>query len=1082
MKCYHSVCVAAALVVSGIGSLSSRAQITELQSGFSQVPDSVKPAVYWYWLNNNISKDGVRKDLKAMADIGIGRAFIGNIGLEKEQLPYGNIPVLSPEWYDITREAIRAGGDYGVNIGLFNSPGWSMSGGPWVGVNQSMRYLASEALTLNASGATAVQLPGPHGEDFPTVRVLALPATQNLSATDWLKPERISANFPQENFSNWLDADTATTITLPSRTDQQPWQVDFEFSEPKTIQSLVLYPASKSIQADIELLVNESGTYRSIRSFRLDRRNASNIVGFLPYGPVAVSFTAETGRRFQLRISNLKGARDGLADIRFSEIPLLERYVEKQLGKMFQEPLPLWNEYQWQTQAPAAGGLILKDTRRILDITKKTDKTGKLNWKAPPGRWTVIRFFMKPTGVVNAPAAEEGRGLELDKINAKAVDAHYDAFIGKIINGMSPYERRALKYVVGDSYETGSQNWTDSFEFAFKKRYGYDPVPWLPVLTGRIIKSADLSDRFLWDLRRLVADKVAWDYVGRLRERSNGDGMKLWLENYGHWGFPAEFLQYGGQSDEVAGEFWNERDLGSVELKAASSSAHIYGKGKVSAESFTSSGADLVYARYPLLLKAKADWSFTEGINNTLLHVYIHQPDTIRYPGVNAWFGTEFNRKNTWFYKGKSFVDYIRRCNYLLQQGQAVIDVAYFIGEDAPKMTGIRQPALPDGFQFDYINAEVIENRLSVKDGYLVLPDGMRYRVLVLPPLTTMRPALLQKIQELIAAGAIVVGPPPMRSPSMENYPQADQELRRIASTLWTKATESEQGHSYGRGKLFQANDLQKLFHQIGLHPDMKGTAGDSLLFAHRVVNHTDIYFISNQAHSTFSTNPSFRVAGKKPYWFDPVTGMSRPLPEYEERDGFISLPLVLEALQSGFVVFDASHSAQRAAGAKNFPSPQPVNLTLQPWKLDINGKQLQLDSLIDWRTSADEAVKYFSGTAVYHNKFKWQPPAGKERVFLNLGKLTAMAEVWVNGKSAGTVWTAPWQVEITGLLHSGENSLRIEVVNTWVNRLVGDSRLPLNERSTWLNYNLYKPGSPLQSAGLLGPVQLFTIQYGEVQ
>lgn len=1070
------------LVLSCSVAVSCRAQFNYLKTGFSHVPDSVKPAVYWYWLNNNISKEGVRRDLQAMAQVGIGRAFVGNIGLEKEQLAYGNVPVLSPEWYDITREAIKAGGDYGVNIGLFNSPGWSMSGGPWVSIGQSMRYLASEELTVTGSDPVTILLPGPHGADFPTVRVLAFPASEAKTRPDWLRPTRIDANFPLTQVNNWLDADTATVVPLPVKPANQPWEIDFEFDQKQTVQSLVLYPASRSIQADVELLIKKADGYHSVRSFKLDRHNVSNIVGFLPYGPVAISFPAERGSRFRIKISNLKGSREGIADIRFSSIPLLERYVEKQLGKMFQEPLPLWEEYQWKTQAEPEKDIILTNPSRMLDITRQLDKDGKLSWKVPQGKWTIIRFFMKPTGVVNAPAAEEGRGLELDKINAKAVDAHYDAFIGKIIKSMTPHERRALKYVVGDSYETGSQNWTDSLENAFKERYNYDPVPWLPVLTGRIVQSADRSDRFLWDLRRLVADKVAGDYVRRLRERSNQDGMKLWLENYGHWGFPAEFLQYGGQSDEVAGEFWNERDLGSVELKAASSAAHIYGKGKVSAESFTSSGAGLVYARYPLLLKAKADWSFTEGINNTLLHVYIHQPDTTTYPGINAWFGTEFNRKNTWFYKGKSFIDYIRRCNYMLQQGHPVIDVAYFIGEDAPKMTGIRHPALPGGFQFDYINAEVIETKLTVRDGYLVLPDGMRYRVLVLPPLQTMRPALLRKIRQLVEAGAVVVGPPPQRSPSMENYPAADKEVSRLAAEMWTSEVSKEKGRTIGRGKLFYADDLQTVFRQIGLSPDMKLDEKDSVLFAHRTAGSIEIYFISNQSYSTVSVSPSFRVTGKKPYWFDPVTGESRPLPDYAGNGAYTMLPLVLDALQSGFVVFDKNVPGTKEKDAGNFPSPIPLTVALQPWTLDINNKNIVLDSLIDWSQSTDEAVKYFSGTAVYKNRFDLYRSAAQERVLLNLGKLSAMAEVFVNGKSAGTVWTAPWQVDITDLLQAGENNLRIEVVNTWVNRMIGESRLPASERSSWMNYNLYKPDSPLQSSGLLGPVQFLTVRYEQMQ
>ena len=271
------------------------------------------------------------------------------------------------------------------------------------------------------------------------------------------------------------------------------------------------------------------------------------------------------------------------------------------------------------------------------------------------------------------------------------------------------------------------------------------------------------------------------DYVGGLRDACHQHGLKLWLENYGHWGYPAEFLQYGGQTDEVSGEFWATGDLGSIELRCASSAAHIYGKPIVHAEAFTSG---VLFESTPWSLKRRGDWALTEGINHWVLHVYIHQPWDDRRPGVNAWFSTEFNRHNTWFEQSRAWIDYYRRCDFLLQQGSHVADVAYFIGEDTPKMTGIRKPALPAGYNFDYINAEVIEQRLRVKDGRFVLPDGMSYRLLVLPELDSMRPELLAKIRDLVKAGGTVLGPPPSRSPSMKDYPRvrrAREEARRRA-------------------------------------------------------------------------------------------------------------------------------------------------------------------------------------------------------------------------------------------------------------------------------------------------------------
>ena len=394
----------------------------------------------------------------------------------------------------------------------------------------------------------------------------------------------------------------------------------------------------------------------------------------------------------------------------------------------------------------------------------------------------------------------------------------------------------------------------------FRKRYGYDPRPWLPVLTGRLVGSADQSDRFLWDLRRLVADHIALDYVGGLRDACHRHGLRLWLENYGHWGYPAEFLQYGGQSDELSGEFWATGDLGSIELRCASSAAHIYGKPVVHAEAFTSG---VLFQSTPWSLKRRGDWALTEGINHWVLHVYVHQPWDDRRPGVNAWFSTEFNRHNTWFEQSRAWIDYYRRCDFLLQQGRHVADIAYFIGEDTPKMTGIRKPSLPPGYNFDYINAEVIEQRLRVKAGRFVLPDGMSYRLLVLPELDTMRPELLAKILDLVKAGGTILGPPPSRSPSLQDYPTCDAHVKELAVELWGQEEPSAPSsgsrntqHATGKGRVFRSNELQPVLDQLGITPDFIGADPKQILWTHRSSKEAEIYFLSNQGEQAAAIAP----------------------------------------------------------------------------------------------------------------------------------------------------------------------------------------------------------------------------------
>ena len=482
---------------------------------------------------------------------------------------------------------------------------------------------------------------------------------------------------------------------------------------------------------------------------------------------MVATFPATTARFFQLKLS----ADCELGDIRISPAARVESYAEKSLLKMFQDPLPPFDYYTWPTEAEPDAADLMIQPGAVRDISKLMAADGTLRWDVPAGEWIVLRTAMTPTGTKNSPAPPEATGYEVDKMNRVALKSHFDAYVGNLLRRLPAAERKSLKHVVADSYEQGPENWTDGFAAEFQKHYGYDPIRFLPVMTGRIVGSADQSDRFLWDLRRLVAERVARDYVGALSALSRQHGLRMWLENYGHWGFPSEFLLYGGYSDEVAGEFWASGDLGRVELRDASSAAHIYGKPVVWSEAFTGGPA---FVNAPRDLKALGDKAFCDGINQFMLHVYIHQPWEDRLPGVNAWFGTEFNRHNTWFEQSKAWIDYLRRCTVMLQAGKHVADVAYFIGEDAPKMTGVRNPELPVGDDFDWINADVIEHRLKVKEGQLELPDGMSYRVLVLPDLTTMRPEVLRKIRDLVKAGATIVGPPPLRSPSRQDYPQCD--------------------------------------------------------------------------------------------------------------------------------------------------------------------------------------------------------------------------------------------------------------------------------------------------------------------
>jgi hypothetical protein len=823
----------------------------ELAKKFDNPPDASKPRCYWYWIDGQISKEGITRDLEAMRRVGIGEGYIGVIG-------GGEVKALSEPWWQLIEHAIREGGRLGVDIGLFNCPGWSQSGGPWVQPSQAMRYVSVSEMRVRGPKRFEGKLPAPSGF-FQDIAVLAMPAPAGDDEV-----AKITARTP-----------TSIAFEMPSR-----W----------TARSLSVHP-TKAIRVDAELQASDDGqSWRSVRKFAVDRHNVEVNVGPVPLAPVVVSLNT-AARFFRLTFS----APCELGEVRLSAAARVESIAEKSLVKAFQDPLPPFDFYTWPAPVEPEGAGFSVKPEKVLDISKHLDKDGTFRWDVPEGEWLVLRAVAVPTGTKNSPAPPEATGLEIDKMSRAALRTHFEAFIGKLLNRMPKEQRTALTHIVADSYEMGPQNWTDDFLADFRARYGYDPLPYLAVYTGRVVGSADRSDRFLWDVRRMVADRVARDYVGGLRDLCRQNGLKMWLENYGHWGFPGEFLLYGGSCDEISGEFWADGNLGSIELRDAASAAHIYGMPVVWAEAFTG-GPN--FRSTPASLKARGDWALCEGINQFVLHVNIHQPREDRRPGVNAWFGTEFNRHNTWFEFAGPWIDYHRRCSVMLQAGKPVADVAYFITEDAPKMAGQRKPELPPGYDFDYVNADVIQNRLSVKDGRFVLPDGMSYRLLVLPPSETMRPALLKRIADFVAAGGAVFGTAPRRSPSLQDYPACDAEVQRLAAELW------------GQKKILETPQLHAALDRLTTPPDV--LCPRDILWKHRRDGNTDLYFLSNQKATSRTETISFRASDRAPEFWWPETGRRERPAVYRTEGGRVQVPIHFGPTTSVFVLFREAASPER--------------------------------------------------------------------------------------------------------------------------------------------------------------------------
>jgi hypothetical protein len=1046
-----------------------------VERAFDEPVERAAPGTYWYWMSDDISAEGITKDLEAMKRAGIAEALIGNIDENRDHR--GPVKALSPQWWSMVRFAMEEGARIGVDVGLFNSPGWSQSGGPWIAPGDSMRYITSTTLPVVGGKTISVRLPEP-APDFQDIALLAYP----LPALDGqqlpLAPRQIAVSTGQD-LSVLFDGDLTTIAELPSAAGSSV-TIDIVLPEAKTLRAMEVFPGDEKFYGVAELQLRQAdASFRTIASGQIDRRETRGQLGPMNSAPMTFAFPAAKGAQWRVKLSSQADLGSfKLAEIKLTGAARLDRYIEKQLGKLWQTPEPLWDAYLWPQPPTYADAELLIDPDDIIDLTGKLGPNGTLSWRPPPGRWLVSRFGMAPTGVQNGPASPEATGLEVDKLNRDAVGRHFDDFVGQAIAQLGPEGRRAFKTVVADSYEQGSNNWTEGFAEKFIDRFGYDPTPWLPVTTGRIIGSSDRSERFLWDLRRLVADLIATEYVGGLRDKANAHGLKLWIENYGHWGFPGESLKYGGQADEIGAEFWvNPEHRGEIEIRAATSTAHVYGKDRVSAEAYTNEQIDDHWSLAPWSLKRLGDRATAEGINHFVLHVYIHQPRDA-FPGVNAWFGSEFNRGNTWFGEAKAWTDYLRRSHSLLQQGRTIADLAYFLGSDAPKMIGTRDPALPAGYDFDYINEEAIETMLTMEEGRFTLAHGVDYAMMVLPPQDSMTPQVLARLEQLVAQGGALYGPRPVRSPSLQSYPTADGRVAEMAARMWGDCDgKTVTSVTYGAGRIFCGGALPDALARIGVAPDVTGYEARKVVWHHRNTEDADIYFLANQTDTPVTFAPQFRDAREVAEYWDPVSKRKLSLTHVNGRIE----QLTLAPFQSAFIVFRDKPTAKLKSYAA-FQRRTPPQAITGSWQVAFDPawggpSSVTFNALSDWSTHSDPGIRYYSGTATYTRKLRIDELPGDRPLLLDLGTVRDMAIIHLNGKRVGEVWTAPWEIDISDHARRGDNTLRIDVINGWANRIIGDLRHPDQPRLTTTVIDQVSAETPLAPAGLLGPVTLSTLR-----
>jgi hypothetical protein len=791
--------------------------------------------------------------------------------------------------------------------------------------------------------------------------------------------------------------------------------------------------------------------------------------------------------------------------------------------------IPMFSSYNENS-----GSVIKKD--KIIDLTNLLKPDGSIEWIVPPGKWTIIRMGTRNNGAVTRPAPMPGLGFEADKFDTTSFRSHYEAYVGQLIRKVVPVRSPSgggWTMIHIDSWEMGAQNWSNNFIEQFIKRRGYDPMLFLPVYEGYIINSTIESERFLWDVRQTSSELVIENHAGYFKKLGRRNGFRLSIEPYDM--NPASDFDLGAVADVPMCEFWSDGYgfNSSFSCIEATSISHLTGKPVVAAEAFTADHSE-AWKKYPGEMKNQGDWALAMGINRIIFHTFAHKPLGDQYlPGMTMGpYGVHWDRGQTWWPMVSEYHKYLSRCQYILSQGNPTGDILYLTPEGAPQVFLPSRSALdgtdvlPDkkGYSFDGCSPKYLIAYASVVKSRITFPGGASYRILVLPDIPTMTPELLSKIDQLLKAGAYVIGYPPERSPSLSNYPASDETIRRLTEMIWgssSKGYTENVSKKYLNGTIF--TPLRPKTSETGkkstdLYPEYELTAGimkelgiredfvsaGNIRYIHRTLADREVYFISNRTGKTIEDSCIFREGTMNAELWNPVTAEIKPVRSSMTGLRGARLMVRLDPWQSYFVIFYHSPRKEnfRFADTTDFPVKKEVMLLNGPWKLDFSKKwggpgEVVFDTLCDWSERTEEGIRYFSGTVPYSIDFSLPENIDIKEpntIYLDLGKVMNMARVKLNGKDLGVIWTSPMEVKITKALKRQGNHLEIEVANLWVNRLIGDESKPwdgvengkwpdwlvngiprTSGRFTFTTHHYYKKDDKLAPSGLIGPVRILT-------
>ncbi len=1049
---------------------------------FQKPPLVYHPETWFHYIGGNVSFQGITADLEAIANAGLSgiQLFHGQFGGPWPGVE-PQIPCLSEKWDEAVQYTAKECKRLGLRFTMQNCPGWAMSGGPWITPENAMRNLIYSTISVEKGKTKSTELllpvPQPSKEDWRDYRDIAVLAFPTPLGDEWdrLVPDSVTSSQTNLPWIQCLGKGADGVINLNPSPENSPYWIDASFSNEVTLRSVTL----PGVQSFLHAFCYEPGIHLTVIAILSDGTKKTLVDTEMPPSswqddqPITFACDETRAKLFRITISNKQNMR--LEYIKLSGKARINNW-ESEAGWTLRRMLRTGNHPNQSSESSI-------QSKRILDITKNMDVQGHLNWEIPDGKWTILRIGHVNAGRRNAPAPPEGTGWECNKLSKTGPEKHFAGYIGRLAKG--PLTGGLLNGLLLDSWECKTQTWTSGLDKTFFDQNKYSLITWLPAVFGYVVDDHETSKRFLRDWRGTLNTLFTNEFYGRMAELARQNGLTIQYETAAGDIVPADILEYYKHADIPMCEFWQPFSRGFVgslnfkPIKPTVSAARIYGKPRVASEAFTS--FELTWDENWNMLKEVFNINAVEGVTHCVFHTCTHNPQVEGLPpgtSMGSKIGTPFIRKQTWWKHLSVFVDYLSRCNYLLERGLPVSDVLWYLGDEIDHKPDQNAP-FPEGFKYDYCNPDVLLHRLSVKDACLVTPEGIRYRVLWLPETTRMLPETLKKLESLVRAGAIIVGNRPQGPATLAGGSETQKQFDSSVDSIWGKKGEEQFKRQVGSGFVYANTTIEDVLKSLKITPDVKVVSGpQDINWLHRHVGQTDCYFICTPIGKDFKGSLEFRIDAKVAEIWDPVTGEVQSI-KLKKRENKVILDLNLFQYGSCFVMFHKEHGVLADPTVMEYVQCGEQVLSV-PWTLTFPKgygieNPVHLLKLAPWKNlDLSSEGKAFSGSVKYTTSFIWNEINRDSRYLLDLGNVAMIAVVKVNGNLAGTVWTKPYSLDISKMLRKGDNQLEIEVTGTWFNRLVYDAGQPEKSRKTWTICGPDK-GNALRDSGLLGPVMIKT-------